>query len=47
MYVFTSAIFFLVFFMVVDPKNIIHINSNIPLNDKARLELIADFGKRI
>jgi len=26
------------FFMVVDPKNIIHINSNIPLNDKARLE---------
>lgn len=45
MYVFTSAIFFLIFFMVVNPKNIIHINSNTPLNDKARLELIADLEK--
>jgi hypothetical protein len=44
MYVFTSAIFFLIFFMVVNPKNIIHIK-NTPLNDKGRLELIADLEK--
>jgi hypothetical protein len=31
--------------MVVNPKNIIHINSNNPLNDKARLEVIADLEK--
>jgi len=45
MYVFTSAIFFLIFFMVVDPKNLVHVNSNVPLNNKARVELMEDLEK--
>jgi hypothetical protein len=42
MYVFTSAIFFLVFFMIVNPNNLVDVNSNDPLNNKARQEMIED-----
>jgi hypothetical protein len=45
MYVFTSAIFFLIFFMVVDPKNIVHIDKNAPVNNKTRLEMIEELQK--
>jgi len=42
MYVFTSAIFFLVFFMVVDPKDW---NNDKVYNQKERLALIREFEK--
>jgi len=47
MYVFTSAIFFLVFFMVVDPKSLVRVNNNnnTALDNKARLEMIKDLEK--
>jgi hypothetical protein len=45
MYVFTSAIFFLVFFMIVNPKDLVKVNSNNTLNNKARQDIIEELEK--
>jgi hypothetical protein len=42
MYVFTSAIFFLVFFLIVSPDNIIKWDTNTPITPKKRAHLLAD-----
>ena len=47
MYVFTSAIFFLIFFVLVNPKNIFSSGSNKPLTDSQRVSLIDDLEKEI
>lgn len=45
MYVFTSAVFFLIFFMIVDPKELVNRNRDTAFNEKARREMIADLEK--
>jgi hypothetical protein len=45
MYVFTSAIFFLIFFMIVNPKNLVKQNRKNPLDNKARQEMIEELEK--
>jgi hypothetical protein len=45
MYVFTSAIFFLIFFMIADPKDFVNRGHDVPLNNKERLKLLDDFEK--
>jgi hypothetical protein len=47
MYVFTSAIFFLIFFMVVDPRELVKINKDTPLNTKERQEVLNDLEKEL
>jgi len=43
MYVFTSAIFFLIFFILVNPKDVIGVNNDMPLTDNQRIAKIKDF----
>ena len=45
MYVFTSAIFFLIFFMIVEPEKLVRVNNNSFLDSKARLKMIDDLEK--
>jgi hypothetical protein len=45
MYVFTSAIFFLIFFMIVNPKNLVKETSKNPFDNKARQEMIEELEK--
>ncbi len=45
MYVFTSAIFFLIFFFLYDPKKAFKTNLNDPLNQQERMEYLENFEK--
>jgi hypothetical protein len=45
MYVFTSAIFFLLFFLLINPKQFFNTNINDPLTQKERTEFLKEFEK--
>jgi hypothetical protein len=45
MYVFTSAIFFLIFFMVVDPKSLVNVNDDKLYTKNTRLAMITKLEK--
>lgn len=47
MYVFTSAIFFLVFFIVVDPRGAFKITIDDPLSNKERVDLAKELEAKI
>jgi hypothetical protein len=47
MYVFTSAIFFLLFFSLFKPKNIVNLDENKPINAKERADYIMDWQNRL